>query len=142
MAVTTVRDIGAHTEFNVGTTPTNDDGSAAIEGTGVDTLGKHSGTLYLATGAATGTPTTQTADCKLQDSADNSTFADVSPAIAVTQVAADSGTASVDFDARARRRFVRAVTTVAFTGGTTPAWASGATILMGGHDRLPDGTSL
>lgn len=53
-----------------------------------------------------------TVDFKLQDSADNSSFADVSPSIAITQITA-SGIRKLDARTRQVRQYVRGVVTVA-----------------------------
>jgi hypothetical protein len=68
--------------------------------------------------------TTPTLDGKVQDSADNSTFADVT-GYTFTQVTA-SGIASLAIDPRAVRRYVRYVGTIA---GTTPSFTMGVELV-------------
>lgn len=139
MGLYPVQDIGAHVVYESNPKPTNDAGSGAVNGTGIDltTIGNpKSCVLYAAGGAASGTPTTQTLDAKLQDSADNSTFADLSGA-AITQITADSTEGIVDVNLSSARRYVRVVRTVAFTGGTSPAWPVDSGIVFGGSDTIP-----
>lgn len=117
-------------------------------GTGVDRA-TPGGTLYMGCtlsallGAETGTPTSFTADFKLQDSADNSTFADYVPPggvaadAAVTQMTAGSAISDVDIDLSGARRYIRVVETIAITGGTSPKVPASSTLLLYGADRTP-----
>lgn len=94
--------------------------AGANNGTGVDRAGYDELELLVSTGAATGTPTSFSVDAKIQDSADNSSFADVS-GLAITAITADNTTGSVaKIDASGLRRYVRVVTTPAYVGGTSP----------------------
>jgi hypothetical protein len=78
--------------------------------TGVDLTKYEGGCAYdISAGAVTGT-----LDVKLQDSADNSTFADVAPAVAITQLAA-AGHATLNFRTRQCRQYVR-ISAVSVTG--------------------------
>ncbi len=96
-----------------------------------------SATLHAASGAVTGSPTTQTLDAKLQDSADGSTgWADITGA-AITQITAANAEAEVDVDLSGAKRYIRVVEVVAFTGGTTPTLGAQETVVLGGADRLP-----
>jgi hypothetical protein len=134
-----MRDIGAHVEVVAGTPPLADTGSV-VNGTSVDLTTKqspHSGVLVAMAGAATGSPSAQTLNVKLQDSADDSTFADIVPAVAITEIAADNGKQVVDVDLRNLRRYVRAVTTVVLTGGSTPTWPVATALVMGGQEEIP-----
>lgn len=88
--------------------------TAATTGTGVDTIlaiGK--GQAILTADATTG----DTVGVKLQDSADNSTFADVS-GLTFTSFSTSATTQSLTLDKGILRRYVRAITTT--TGGTGP----------------------
>jgi hypothetical protein len=79
----------------------------------------------------------QTVATKLQDSADGSTgWADVSAA-AATDLTADDTEDEVDIDLSGAKRYVRAVTTVSFTAGTTPSIPVAATLVLAGKDELP-----
>ena len=103
--------------------------TANTNGIGVDTLGYNSAAISLETGAVTGT--TPTLDVKIQDSADNSTFADLSTPVAFTQVTAANNSQILRLEglnATGRRRYIRVVATV---GGTTPNFTSLCTVLLG-----------
>lgn len=92
--------------------------TTTANGTGVD-LKDFIGQAALILDSAAGTGTTPTLDLKLQDSDDNSTFADVSPAVAFVQVVAGASQQRVGVDCDALRRYVRIVSTI---GGTTPSF--------------------
>lgn len=93
--------------------------AASANGAGVDVRDYHGrGKIVLSTGTVTGTSPTQ--DVKIQDSADNSTFADLSPALAFTQQTA-AGKQELQVDLDTVRRYIRAVTTIA---GTSPSFPS------------------
>lgn len=115
----------------------NDTGGSAVNGTGVDRIGFESGILVFNQGAASGTPTSYTVAIKLQDSADNSIFADVSgAALALTQ--ANASTVSLlSFNARGLDRYVRATITVTFTGGSSPALPYSIEFVLGNADKVP-----
>ncbi len=70
--------------------------------------------FFILVGAITGT-----IDAKVQDSADDSTFADLSPAVAITQLAAtdDDNLVVLSVKEGSHREYVRVVVTP--TGGTT-----------------------
>lgn len=117
-------------------------------GTGVDRA-TPGGALYMGVtlsailGAETGTPTSFTADFKIQDSADNSTFADYVPPggvaadAAVTQMTAGSSIAEVDIDLSGAKRYIRVVEVIAITGGTSPKVPASSTLSLYGADRTP-----
>ncbi len=97
--------------------------------------------LHQVAGALGGAPSTASVITKLQDSADNSTFADYKPdgvnvATTVALTAADTEN-SVNVDLAAARRYIRAVTTVAFTGGTSPTALVAADVILGGENTAP-----
>ena len=92
-------------------------------------------------GAATGKPSAQTLDAKVQDSADGSTgWADYIPpgestVAAVPQLAADGAISKVDVDLSGAKRYVRIVETVALTGGTSPKLPASEVVVLYGGDR-------
>ena len=96
--------------------------------------------LHQVVGAESGAPTTASVQTKLQDSPDNSTWSDYKAGTAnVQQTAAltaanSENTAAIDLTAA--NRFIRAVSTVAFTGGTSPAILLAADIILGGEREL------
>lgn len=97
-------------------------------GTGVDRQGFLSALLVLEVGTVSGT--SPTLDVKLQDSADDSTYADVSGET-LAQVTATGASKSKSVDMTSLRRYVRAVGTIA---GTTPSFDFGVELVLGGDD--------
>jgi hypothetical protein len=94
--------------------------TANANGTGVD-IRDYIANLLIVANVKQGTGTTPTLDLKIQDSADNSSFADVS-GYTFTQVtnSADSFQ-TLSADTRNLRRYIRVVATV---GGTTPSFVT------------------
>ena len=91
--------------------------TATANGTGVD-LQQYSGDVAVVLDSAAGTGTSPTLDVKLQDSADNSTFADITGAT-FTQVINAASQQKIVVNKDAARRYVRAVATI---GGTSPSF--------------------
>lgn len=91
--------------------------TATANGTGVDCRALRGRALVILDSAA-GTGTTPTLDVKLQDSADNSSFADITGAT-FTQVTNAASLQSIAVNLDGARRYVRAVSTIA---GTTPSF--------------------
>lgn len=94
--------------------------TATGNGTGVDRTGLEGrGVALLASAAGTGT--TPTLDVKLQDSADDVTYADIVGATftQVTGAAAAFEKIAVELDLSGIKKFIRAVDTV---GGSTPSF--------------------
>lgn len=88
-------------------------------GTGID-MKDFVGQAAVVLDSAAGTGTTPTLDVKIQDSDDNATFADVSPAVAFAQVtSAGVSVQRIGINTDSLRRFIRAVATI---GGTTPSF--------------------
>ncbi len=116
--------------------------AGTINGTSIDrTLHNlaNSCVLHQVTGAETGAPTTASVQTKLQHSPDNSTWSDYQigttvQGTAALTVANSENTAAIDLTGA--YRFIRAVTAVAFTGGTTPAVLVAAEIILGGEREL------
>lgn len=110
----------------------------------VDRLGYRSAIVDIAF-SASGVPTGGTLSAKIQDSADGTTFADlvvdgvaVAASLAITTGNAASGAVlSLPAHLGAARRFVRAVTTGAPTGGTSPVVSAAAVMRLYGPDTLP-----
>ncbi len=101
--------------------------TANTNGTGVDRTGYEHLVALLDLASVSGT--TPTFDVKIQDSADNSAFADFTPNLLGTQNDSSvsiakfpqqtaAGIVHLDVDLRAARQYIRAVLTV---GGTTPS---------------------
>lgn len=118
-------------------------GAATIDGASIDRFAHGdtaSAVLYTSVGAVSGSPTTTSVVSKVQDSADDSAWADYEPdganvatSPAITAASTDDNTA---VNLSGARRYVRVVTTVAFTGGTSPAALVAAALVLSGEDRL------
>ncbi len=93
--------------------------TSTVTGTGVDLL-DYDGKIKAILASSIGGGADHTLDVKLQESADNSTFTDISGAT-FTQVtnAADS-TESIGLEVTPTERYIRAVGTIA---GTTPTFS-------------------
>lgn len=128
-------DIGAFVQPQANPVPTGADGT--VNGAAVDRQDFLSCVLLLTAGAATGSPTGQTADAKIQDSADGATgWADVTGA-AATQLTADNTESSVDVDLGSVKRYIRVVQTITLTAGTSPTWPTATILVLGGDRVLP-----
>ncbi len=110
--------------------------AGTVNGAAIDRMGYQSCTVVAMTGLDTGTPTTRSATVKLQDSADGSTgWNDLTGAsVAVSAV---SSVGEVDVNLAIAKRYIRVVTTTAFTAGTSPTLFSAAAVVLGGADKLP-----
>lgn len=130
------RNIGAYVKAAKGINPAAS-AAATTNGAAIDRRGLLSCVLHAACGAAAGSPTAQTVDAKLQDSADGSTgWADIAGA-AVTQLTSNNTETQKDVNLSAAKRFVRVAVVVGFTGGTSPTIPVAATVLLGGADEVP-----
>lgn len=94
--------------------------AATVDGSAVDLLGAEGPVHLLASvGATTGTPTSFTVTWKLQESdTSGGTYADLGDA--QTEVLSAVNTDAVISTGWRTKRFVRAVATVDFVGGTSP----------------------
>ena len=132
------RDIWRMMKVEAGVNPTAATAAQTINGAAVDCTfsggGGESVVLHAACGAATGAPSAQTVDAKIQDSADGSTgWADVGDAI--TQLTADdTGGESPGINLSTLNRFLRVVLVVALTAGTAPTIPVHAVLVIGGRD--------
>ncbi len=108
--------------------------AGTVNGVGVDAQYALEVLWIVDVGAATGAPTSLTVDVKVQDSDDNATFADAkdeaNASIAIAQLTAGSAVVKLPdklhanagpAGARPSKRYRRAVATVAFVGGASPA---------------------
>jgi hypothetical protein len=109
-------------------------GAGAVNGTAVDTQDFGDGMLVVNIGAATGSPTAQTVDAKLQESANGSSgWTDIAGA-AMTQATVDDVTGEIKLRIENRAgslRYVRPVVTPGFTGGSSPEIPVSATLILG-----------
>lgn len=124
-------------------------GSSAVNGSGVDTLGHGSAVIKAHGAAASGSPTTATLTVKLQESADNSTFTDaldntgtvIGFTLTNTSAAAEN-IARVEGLGLNRKRYLRAVITPTFTGGSSPAILGYAEIVLGRSAQRPNNAAV
>ena len=133
--MTLVKDIGGQVAPAIGTVPLASD--SAVNGAAVNRSGHQSCVLILQTGTVTGAPSTKSAISKLQDSADGSTgWADI-PGATTESITTNDTLKSVNVDLSTAKKYIRAVTTVALSGGTSPKFPVCGTIVLGGSDVLP-----
>lgn len=95
--------------------------------------------LHQVVGAETGAPTTVSVQTTLQHSPDNSTWSNFEIGTTVQQTTAltaanSENTAAIDLTGA--YRFIRPVTVVAFTGGTSPEIQVAAGVILGGEREL------
>lgn len=91
--------------------------TASANGSSLDLQG-YNGQVVARLNSAAGTGTTPTLDVKIQDSADNSAFADVA-GLTFAQVTTAAFKDTLRIDPRAVRRYIRMVATIA---GTSPSF--------------------
>ena len=92
------------------------------DGAGVD-LQDYQGVLKVILNSGAGGGTTPTLDAKIQDSADNSAFADI-PGKVFGQVTGIASIQSLAIDTRTVKRYIRVALTI---GGTTPTFGLAVT---------------
>jgi len=92
--------------------------TADATGAGADLQG-YQGVLKIVLDSGAGGGTTPTLDVKIQDSADNSTFADVLGKVFTQVTGASASIQSLAIDTRAVKRYIRAALTIT---GTSPTF--------------------
>lgn len=122
----------------------NASATSAQTGSAIDRIGFSSGKLVISRGAATGTPSSQTTDAKLQhsDTTTSGDFVDYTQpdgtAAAITQdTTATAKVITLDVNLVGAKRYVRAVVTPALSGGSSPAFPLGSVLVLGGAAQLP-----
>jgi hypothetical protein len=117
--------------------------AATINGTSIDRQ-KHSMPLSCilrtSTGAETGAPSGVSVQSTLQHSPDNSTWANflydgtnTAQGAAITAVNSDQ---NYPIDLALANRYLRVVTVISFTGGTSPTIGVNAGLILGGEQTL------
>jgi len=96
--------------------------TADATGAGADLQG-YQGVSKVVLNSGAGGGTAPTLDAKIQDSADNSTFADI-PGKVFTQVTGNASIQSLAIDTRAVKRYIRADLTIT---GTSPTFGLAVT---------------
>ena len=127
-----LQDIGALVKAAIGNVPLSV-GAQTRTGTGIDRQGYQSAVLIAVVGAGT----TPVLDAKIQDSADNSTFADYTDPstgalAAVAQITTINTIAKKAVNLSKAKRYIRVSET---TTGT--AVLAGEVVVLGGADTLP-----
>ena len=136
MSIANVHNMGAYIKAVKGHSPKNAS-SETINGAAIERTDFKSCKLHAACGAASGSPTAQAVDSKLQQSVTGSgAWTDITGA-AVTQMIADDGEEFVDVDLGGVENYIRVVTVILLTAGTTPAIAVAAEVTLGGAMELP-----
>lgn len=118
--------------------PQSISGSSAVNGASYDQLSKapcEDAMVLIANGDVSGTPDSYSLAYKIQDSADNSTFADVSGLTASST--ANNTVKVIAFRPGQLRRYIRVVATPTFTGGSSPAVAVGAVLVLDRAAKAP-----
>lgn len=141
------KNIGAYLKSVIGTPAIASD-AETVNGAAIDREGHQSCVLICQGGAATGSPTGQTANFKIQDdAASGGSYADYtppqggqvgSPADAeITEQTADDFLVKLNVDLSGAKRYIRVVSVVTLTAGTSPLWPISSAILLGPKDELP-----
>lgn len=135
------RNVGSELKVATGNVPVAAS-AGTRNGAAIDRQGFLSCVLVAVSGAVSGSPSAQTLDAKLQDSADGSTgWADYVPAGAgsgaITQITAANTLARKNIDLSKAKRHIRVVEVVGFTGGTSPTLGAQEVVVLGGADVLP-----
>lgn len=103
--------------------------TSSANGTGIDILAYNSAKLVFQAGATDFTSTDETYAIKVQESADNSTFTDISGATGSVTAANDTVQIRLDgLNRGSAKRYIRAVITI---GGTSPSCACSAVFELG-----------
>lgn len=140
------RNIGAQLKFGPGAVPKAET-PATVNGPAIDRMsiigrqGYMSCVLVGECGSATGTPSPQTYDVKLQHSAASGSgytdFTDDQGNGALTQITADDTSERTNVDLSSAKRYIRVVRVVALTGGSSPALPCFDFVMLGGAQELP-----
>lgn len=114
----------------------------SLLGLGIDREAFQSALFKAVLGAVTGAPTSFSVSTKLQDSADNSTFADVAvsqsnPLVTIADLIAINTSGVLEVDLSGLRRYIRLVHTVTFVAGTAPTIFIADECILGGGAVLP-----
>lgn len=108
--------------------------SETITSAAIDRQNFGSCVLAHAAGAAAGAPTAVAVTTKLQhsDTTTSGDFVDFDPSITAPALDAESETGRVDVDLSSAKRYIRTVTVVTLTGGTSPTLPVKTDVVLGG----------
>jgi len=133
------QDIGGQIDVVSSIKPVNQITAASysVVGEVVDSNGFESAVVAVATGAILGSPSAQTVDAKLQEcDTSGGTYTDVTDG-AITQITAVDTDGRVSAKLTGLKRYLKVVSTVALTGGSTPTIGLKADIILGGAKVEP-----
>ncbi|MBN1253986.1 MAG: hypothetical protein JXA50_01765 [Deltaproteobacteria bacterium] len=131
-----MRDLGNEVKTLMAVKPQNQSGDGAVTGEEVDRLGFENCVIGFNAGAATGTPSAVAIACKLQECATSGgSFTDISGA--TVTIDAESQHKQLNVKLAGVKRYIKAVMTVAFTGGSSPTIDVGASIVLGNAKEVP-----
>jgi hypothetical protein len=142
--ITTSRNIGALVAIATSVEPQSSAGGT-INGISIDRATHQmplSCVLHQQLGAVGGAPTTTSAQTTLQHAPDNSTWSnytdpDTNAVAQTAALTAANSEDSVNIDLTNAYRWIRAVTVVGFTGGTSPTALVAAELVLGGEPLMP-----
>jgi hypothetical protein len=124
--------------------PQDFSGSTAVDGSSVDTVGGDNAAIHAYGAAASGAPTAAALVVTLQEAPDNATWTNAldntGTVIGFTlncESAPAENVARIEGLGLNRKRYLRAVITPAFTGGTSPAILGYASIIIGNAQERP-----
>lgn len=124
-----VHNLGENIKTGLALEPIADDG--AQTGVVIDRKGFYGAVFTTVVGLATGSPSAQTVDTKIQEcDTSGGSYTDISGAT-MTQITADSLGGEINLDLNSIKRYIKVVTTVALTGGSTPKLPVGVTYVLG-----------
>ena len=111
-------------------------GAGTVNGGAIDlaTRDFQGAVVFARTGDIEGSPSATSVEVKLQESDDATAWADIDGATATITAAQTGATIRVD---QPQKRYLRAVLTVSFTGGTSPNVAVAAVAVLGTALHLP-----
>lgn len=122
--------------------------TATVKGVAVDRTGYLSATLAYIAGINPSVPTGFTVATKIQhsDTTTDGDFVDFITSIPTFGTAADLSAASVekywDLDLTGAKKYIRSVTVITFTGGSSPSAIWAETFILGDKNVEPAGASV
>jgi hypothetical protein len=124
--------------------PQSVSGSSAVDGASVDTQGYENALIHVYACEATGSPSAASLAVTLQEAPDNSTWTNaldntgVVIGFTLNVESADAlNSARIEGLNLNRKRYLRAVITPTFTGGSSPASVAYGQIVFGAGQQLP-----
>lgn len=110
----------------------------AIKGSAIDRLGYGSAVLSVAAGASSGSPSSFSVAGKIQhsDTTTDGDFTDFTGG-AITPITAVDTLAKVNVDLTGAKRYIRAVVTPTYVGGSSPYVFVGAQVVLAGSSNPP-----